>query len=90
MSTTPEKAAPKQPARKGQRTRVGVAAGLAALVTLFGVLNLDDVDVNWLFGTASTPLIVVIVVCIAAGMAIDRALVRRSKSARKKKQAATP
>ena len=57
------------------------AGGLGAVVTLFAVLNLDDVDVNWIFGTASTPLIVVILLCVALGMAIDRALVHRGRRA---------
>lgn len=30
-------------------------------MTLFAVLNFDSVDVNWIFGTWSTPLIVAIV-----------------------------
>ena len=63
--------------------RLALAGIVGALVTLFGVLNFDEVDVNWLFGTWSTPLIVVIVLCLAAGMAIDRALVRRSSSSRR-------
>ena len=63
--------------------RLALAGILGALVALFGVLNFDEVDVNWLFGTWSTPLIVVIVLCLAAGMAIDRALVRRSSSSRR-------
>ncbi|HYH90337.1 MAG TPA: LapA family protein [Solirubrobacteraceae bacterium] len=66
-----------------QRMRLAVAGILGALVTLFGVLNVDEVDVNWILGTWSTPLIVVIVLCLAAGMAIDRALVRRSSSSRR-------
>lgn len=80
MATTPDKPAPaKPPARKGTRMRVAGAAGLGGLITLFAVLNFDDVDVNWLFGTWSTPLIIVIVICFAAGMAVDRVLVRRSR-----------
>jgi uncharacterized integral membrane protein len=80
MATTPDKPAPaKPPARKGTRTRVAGAAALGGLITLFAVLNFDDVDVNWLFGTWSTPLIIVIVICFAAGMAVDRVLVRRSR-----------
>ena len=81
MASTEPTAAPKAkpPARKGQNARVIGAAGLGAVVTLFAVLNLDNVDVNWLFGTASTPLIVVILLCVALGMAIDRALVRRGR-----------
>jgi uncharacterized integral membrane protein len=76
---TPEPATRRTPARKGQRARVAGAAGLGAVVMLFAVLNLDEVDVNWVLGTFSTPLIVVILLCIAAGMAIDRALVRRGR-----------
>ena len=81
MASTEPSATPKAkpPARKGQNTRVIAAASLGGVVTLFAVLNLDDVDVNWIFGTASTPLIVVILLCVALGMAIDRALVRRGR-----------
>ena len=81
MASTEPSAAPKakSPARKGQNARVIGAASLGAVVTLFAVLNLDDVDVNWIFGTASTPLIVVILLCVALGMAIDRGLVRRGR-----------
>jgi uncharacterized integral membrane protein len=65
---------------RSQRLRVIVASVLGALVTLFAVLNFDEVDVNWILGTWSTPLIVVIVLCLVAGMAIDRMLVRRARS----------
>jgi uncharacterized integral membrane protein len=75
---SPTRSETRSPARR-QRARIAVAGVLGALVTLFAVLNLDEVEVNWLFGTWSTPLIVVVVVCLAAGMAIDRALVRRGR-----------
>ena len=86
--STPERAAPKEVGRKGQRTRLAVAGGVGALATVFAVLNLDEVDVNWLFGTWSTPLIVVIVLCVAAGMAIDRALVRRARKPSRRRSSA--
>jgi uncharacterized integral membrane protein len=81
MASTEPSAAQKAkpPARKGQNARVIGAASLGGVVTLFAVLNLDNVDVNWIFGTASTPLIVVILLCVALGMVIDRALVRRGR-----------
>jgi len=86
-SSDPVTAPPKAPARRSQRTRLIVGGGLGALVIAFAVLNLEEVDVNWFFGTASTPLIVVILLCIAVGMAIDRALVyrgRRQESTRRR------
>jgi uncharacterized integral membrane protein len=81
MASTEPTAAPraKAPARRSQRARVIGAGGLGAVVTLFAVLNLDDVEGNWVFGTFSTPLIVVILLCFAAGMALDRVLVRRAR-----------
>jgi len=35
---------------------------LGALAVLFAVLNLDEVEVNWILATGETPLILVIVV----------------------------
>jgi uncharacterized integral membrane protein len=49
-------------------TRKLVAAGiLAAVAITFAALNLDEVEVNWLFGTWSTPLVVVIAVSFVLG-----------------------
>ena len=87
MAAKPEPSTNRKPARNTQRMRIGAAAGLGALVTVFAVLNIDEVDVNWVFGTVSTPLIVVILLCIAAGMAIDRALVHRGRSRKRKRGA---
>lgn len=44
---------------------------------MFAVLNLDDVSVNWIVATWSTPLIVVIVVCLAIGAAIGWTVAHR-------------
>ena len=43
--------------------------GLAALGGVFAALNLDEVDVNWIFGTWSTPLVLVIAISFALGLA---------------------
>lgn len=59
------------------RARLGAAFALGALVVLFAALNLDEVKVNWVFGTWRTPLIVVIVVCLLAGGALGLVLSRR-------------
>ena len=45
---------------------------------LFAVLNLDQVEVNWVLGSGQTPLIIVIVVSFLLGVAVDRLLAYRS------------
>jgi lipopolysaccharide assembly protein A len=62
---------------RSQQARLGAAAVLGALVVAFALLNRDDVDVNWIFGTWSTPLIVVIVLAVLLGALLDRLVVSR-------------
>ncbi len=78
--STPEAEKPKRrsPHVKREHVRLAVAALLGVLITAFALLNLDSVEVNWILGTWSTPLIVVIVVSLLFGVAIDRFLVVRS------------
>ena len=64
---------------KRERARLIGLGVLGALEVDFGVLNFHSVEVNWLLGSWSTPLIVVIIVSMLLGMAIDRILVRRSR-----------
>ena len=66
-----------RPARAN--ARLAVAMLLTALVTLFAVLNLERVEVNWLVGTRSTPLIVVIVLSAVLGALADRIVQRRAR-----------
>lgn len=59
------------PARsREERLRLAGAFALGALVVLFAVLNLDDVQVNWIVATWDTPLIVVILLSLLVGTAI--------------------
>jgi uncharacterized integral membrane protein len=92
MATTPAESKPKQPSRRGQQVRIGVAVLLTALLTVFALSNLNKVEVNWIFGTWETPLIIVILLCIALGFGLDRALVTRSRSrkAKRARRSATP
>lgn len=62
-------------APENRRTVVGVV--LAVVVTAFGVSNLDEVEVNWIFWTAQTPLIVVIAVSFALGLGAGILYTRR-------------
>jgi uncharacterized integral membrane protein len=66
-----EHSASRKPTRtRTERIRLALAFVLGALVTLFAVLNLDEVDVNWIVGTRATPLIVVIVLTLLIGAAL--------------------
>ena len=54
-------------AKENRRLLYGLIIG--ALVAAFAVVNLDEVEVNWIFGTAQTPLIIVIAVSFGLGAA---------------------
>ncbi len=59
------------PARKRSRrelARTSALVVLAVLMTLFAVLNVKQVEVNWIFGKSNTPLIIVIVVSLLVGI----------------------
>ncbi len=90
--TPPQSPAPQQPkgAARRERTRVAAAAIIGAIVAAFALLNLGDVKVNWLVSTGQTPLIVVIVVAFALGMAIDRLLLVRAKRKRRSESESEP
>ena len=51
--------------------------GLGGLAALFAVLNFDKVDVNWLLGTWSTPLIVDIAISFLLGAGVGLLVGRR-------------
>lgn len=54
---------------------------LAVLITLFAVLNLKSVRVDWIFGSSSAPLIIVIVISLLVGVVLthiaDRRMLKR-------------
>ena len=59
---------PEQARSRRELARTGGLVLLAVLMTLFAVLNVKKVEVNWIFGTTSTPLIVVIVASLVVGI----------------------
>jgi uncharacterized integral membrane protein len=66
--------------KRAWQSRTVAAAVLGGLAAVFAVLNRDDVEVNWILGTWSTPLIIVIAVSFLVGVAADRlSVVRRAK-----------
>jgi uncharacterized integral membrane protein len=60
--------APVQERSRREMVRTGALVAVAVLMTLFAVFNLKDVEVNWIFGKSSTPLIIVIVVSLLVGI----------------------
>jgi len=55
---------------KREQTRQIAIVGLVALAGVFALLNLDEVKVNFLVTTTRAPLIIVIVACLAVGLAL--------------------
>ena len=44
---------------------------LAAVFVVFAVLNLNDVEVDWILGSGRAPLIVVIAISLLAGIVLS-------------------
>jgi uncharacterized integral membrane protein len=65
-SSDPTQAGVKRNRRETARTAAMVV--LAVIVTLFAVLNVKQVEVNWIFGKTETPLIIVIVASLLVGI----------------------
>jgi uncharacterized integral membrane protein len=59
-----------------EKARTGAMVVLAILITLFAVFNLDEVKVNWIFGSGKAPLIIVIVVSLLVGIVLTYAAER--------------
>jgi uncharacterized integral membrane protein len=66
-----------RPPSRREQARTLVVVALAGLGVLFAVLNFDHVRVNWLFGTWSTPLIVVIAISFLLGSGVGFLVARR-------------
>ncbi len=77
------------PSRRGPRenARLLVVITVSALVAVFAVLNTGSVEVNWIFGTFETPLIIVIVACIGVGLAFGYGLARLDARRRRRSAA---
>ena len=69
-----------------EMTRIAVALVSGGLLAAFAVLNTDEVEVDWIIGTAQTPLIIVIVVSLGLGFGAGYLLARRGARARRRRQ----
>ena len=54
----------------GELMRTGGMVVLAILLTLFAVLNVDSVKVDWIIGSGHAPLIVVIGISVLVGIVL--------------------
>jgi uncharacterized integral membrane protein len=70
---------------KAAGPRMAAAAVLGGIAAVFAVINLDDVEVDWLIGSWQTPLIVVIVLSMLLGAGLDRLLVRRARKRKRER-----
>jgi uncharacterized integral membrane protein len=87
MSTHPAQQGSEQSPTRQRRSsrelaRMGGIGVVAVLATLFAVLNLGEVKVDWIFGSGHAPLIIVIVLSVLVGVVLaylaDRLNRRRS------------
>jgi uncharacterized integral membrane protein len=76
-ASAPERERPGRTPR--ERARIGGLVVLAVLITLFAVFNLDEVKVNWVFGSGRAPLIIVIVISLLVGIVLTYFADRRSR-----------
>lgn len=70
MATSDSTQGEVQKRNRRELARTGLLVVLAVLMTLFAVLNLKQVEVNWIFGKTSTPLIIVILVSLLVGIVL--------------------
>ena len=77
---TPQKQ--KERRSTSERTRTVAMLLLAVLITLFAVLNLDEVKVDWIFGSGHAPLIIVIVISLMVGIVLTYFAERRGRKRR--------
>jgi uncharacterized integral membrane protein len=77
-ASQPAGAQHRTPARgRREQVRTIAAFGLGGLGALFALLNVDEVEVNWILGTWSTPLIIVIALSFLVGAAVGFLVARR-------------
>lgn len=63
----------------GQRARLTAGVVLGGVGLAFALVNLGSVKVDWIVGSAHSPLILVIVVSVLIGAGVDRAVLWRTR-----------
>jgi uncharacterized integral membrane protein len=65
-----------------EQSRIAALVVLSVLITLFAVLNLDEVKVDWIFGSGHAPLIIVVVMSLLVGIVLTHFTERRTRKRR--------
>jgi uncharacterized integral membrane protein len=83
MSSPSQQLPPSKPAAESrsrrEKTRAAAMALLAVVMTLFAVLNVKDVKVNWIVGSSRAPLIIVIAISLLVGIVLTHFAERRTR-----------
>ena len=75
----PSQQGEQSPVPRRERPRLIAGVILGGLGLAFALVNLASVKVDWIVGSAHSPLILVIAVSVLIGVGIDRVLVRRAR-----------
>jgi uncharacterized integral membrane protein len=75
------------PAPRRERARLIAGVILGGLGLAFALVNLRSVKVDWIVGSAHSPLILVVVVSVLIGVGIDRIAVSRARKRSKSPKA---
>ncbi|MGA2455227.1 MAG: hypothetical protein ABSG93_17080 [Solirubrobacteraceae bacterium] len=70
------------PGRRSEMARASALFILAALAIVFALLNLNEVEVHWAFGSGKAPLIIVIVISLLVGIVLTYFAERLSRRRR--------
>ena len=76
---SPEQRHAERPRRsRREQSRTAALLALSILITLFAVLNIDEVKVNWIVGSGHAPLIIVIAISLLVGLLLAHFAQRRA------------
>jgi uncharacterized integral membrane protein len=78
----PPATGPKRERSPRATARSGAMIAIAVVATLFAVLNVNEVQVDWIIGSGHVPLIVVIAVSALAGIVLTYLAERRNRKRR--------
>jgi uncharacterized integral membrane protein len=79
----PSEQGEQRPASRRERARLTAGLVVGGLALVFALVNLGSVKVDWIVGSAHSPLILVIVLSILIGVGIDRIAVSRARKRKK-------
>ena len=75
----PSQQGERSPAPRRERARLIAGLILGGVGLAFALVNLSNVKVDWIVGSAHSPLILVIAVSVLIGVGIDRVVVSRAR-----------